>query len=50
MDWTYDIRLMMPTFYRHRGVLEGYGVKFWPDDLTSLSKSLPCLAVFQSLK
>jgi len=41
---------MMLTFYRHWGVLEGYGVKFWPDDLTSLFKSLPYLTVFQSLK
>lgn len=45
------VRLMAPTLYRHRGgVLEGYGVKFWPDDLASLSKSLPHLAVFQDLK
>lgn len=44
------VRLMMPTFYRHRSVLEGYGVKLWPDDLASLSKSLPYLTIFQSLK
>jgi hypothetical protein len=43
-------RLMMPTIYRHRGILEGYGMKFWPDSLTSLSKSLPELEFFHSLK
>lgn len=43
-------RLMMPTIYRHRGILEGYGIKFWPDSLTSLSNSLPELEFFHSLK
>ena len=45
------VRLMSATIYRHRGgELEGYGVKFWPESLTSLSNSLPYLDFFKSLK
>lgn len=45
------VRLMARTIYRHRGgVLEGYGVKFWPDDLVTLANSLPYLDIFHTLK
>ncbi len=44
------VRLMTRILYRHRGVLEGYGVKFWPDDLATLARSMPYLEIFHSLK
>ena len=44
------VRLMARTIYHHRGIREGYGVKFWPEDLALLAKSMPQLEVFHTLK
>lgn len=41
---------LAPTFYRHKKVVLGYGLKFWPEDLDSLGNDLPHLAVFQAYK
>lgn len=39
-------RLLLPTAYRHKGALLGYGLKFWPDDLATLKKENPQLLTF----
>jgi hypothetical protein len=36
-------RLLLPTCYRHKGVLLGYGMKFWPGDFDSLKRENPQL-------
>ncbi|HVY23675.1 MAG TPA: DUF3800 domain-containing protein [Steroidobacteraceae bacterium] len=35
---------LLPTVYRHQGQLLGYGLKFWPGDITVLQKNNPQLA------
>lgn len=37
--------LLRPTFYRHKQLVAGYGLKFWPADLMALQKTLPHLGV-----
>lgn len=44
------VRLLADKIYRRRGIFEGYGVKFWPNDLASLAESLPHLEIFKVLK
>ncbi|MCL4316416.1 MAG: DUF3800 domain-containing protein [Gammaproteobacteria bacterium] len=44
------LRLLSPTIYRHKKTAVGYGLKFWPEDLDSLSEELPHLAYFQAYK
>lgn len=39
--------ILRPIFYRHKGTALGYGLKFWPKDLTSLVPSQGHLAVFE---
>lgn len=39
-------RLLLPTVYRHKGVLLGYGLKFWPEDVQKLKSANPHLAWF----
>lgn len=39
-------RLIRPVCYRHKNVLLGYGLKFWPDDLDKLKSANPHLAWF----
>lgn len=34
-------RLLTKTFYRHRGSLDGYGIKLWPDSLTDVQTKAP---------
>ncbi|MGD0650331.1 MAG: DUF3800 domain-containing protein [Verrucomicrobiia bacterium] len=41
-------KLLWPTVYRHKGTFLGYGLKFWPDDLTKLKEANPHLAAFAS--
>ena len=41
-------KLIWPTFYRHKGVFFGYGLKFWPDNFAKLKEANPHLAVFAS--
>ena len=43
------LRLLAPTFYRRKGALFGYGLKFWPADVTQLKPANPHLAVFAGL-
>ncbi|MBZ0159187.1 DUF3800 domain-containing protein [Candidatus Methylomirabilis sp.] len=38
------LRAIVSVCYRYQGRLLGYGLKFWPDDLTSLQKENPQLA------
>lgn len=38
-------RLLLPTCYRHKGVVLGYGLKFWPGDFEELQKENPQLNV-----
>lgn len=40
------VRLIAPTFYRHKDAALGYGVKFWPSDLEALTAQNPHLAGF----
>lgn len=35
-----------PTAYRHKGMLPGYGLKFWPSDFEVLKKQTPQLPTF----
>lgn len=42
--------LLAPTCYRRQKAVVGYGLKFWPEDVESLSKELPHLAIFYSEK
>ncbi len=39
-------RMLMPTGYRHKGAVLGYGLKFWPDDVQKLKSANPHLAWF----
>jgi hypothetical protein len=39
-------RLLLPTCYRHKGALLGYGLKFWPGDFEGLKKENPQLLLF----
>lgn len=39
-------RHLLPTAYRHKGVLLGYGLKFWPGDFELLKKENPQLLTF----
>lgn len=39
-------RLLLPTCYRHKGALLGYGLKFWPGDFDGLKKENPQLLSF----
>ncbi|NBD38674.1 MAG: DUF3800 domain-containing protein [Verrucomicrobia bacterium] len=34
-------RLLTKTFYRHKGSLQGYGIKLWPDTLAELKTKAP---------
>jgi hypothetical protein len=42
--------ILRPTFYRHKGTALGYGLKFWPKDLTALRTTQNHLAVFEENK
>lgn len=44
------LRLLAPTFYRHKKTALGYGLKFWPEDLESLMPSLSHLTIFNAYK
>jgi hypothetical protein len=39
-------RHLLPTAYRHKGMLLGYGLKFWPGDFETLNKENPQLLMF----
>jgi hypothetical protein len=39
--------ILRPTFYRHKGTILGYGIKFWPNELAALLKEQPHLKVFE---
>ena len=39
-------RMLLPTCYRHKGTLLGYGLKFWPGDFEGLKKENPRLLTF----
>lgn len=39
-------RLLLPSCYRHKGAVLGYGLKFWPGDFETLKKENPQLVVF----
>ena len=39
--------VLRPTFYRHKGNTLGYGLKFWPKDLSALLSDQGHLAVFE---
>lgn len=39
-------RLLAPSFYRYRGTLVGYGLKFWPESLEKIRTANPHVAVF----
>jgi hypothetical protein len=39
-------KLLLPTVYRHKEVMLGYGLKFWPDDIQKLKSANPHLAWF----
>ena len=39
-------QLLLPTCYRHKGVMLGYGLKFWPGDFEALKKENPQLDTF----
>lgn len=39
-------RLLLPTAYRHKKTLLGYGVKFWPDDFQKLKSANPHISWF----
>ncbi len=39
-------KLILPSAYRHKDTLLGYGLKFWPDDLDALKARNPHLAGF----
>ena len=38
------VRLLEPTFRKHKGQVLGFGLKFWPDDLDLLKAKSPHLA------
>lgn len=38
--------LLLPACYRHKGVMLGYGLKFWPGDFETLKKKNPQLGMF----
>jgi Protein of unknown function (DUF3800) len=40
------VRLLLPTAYRHKGMVLGYGLKFWPGDVEALKKQNPQLLSF----
>lgn len=42
--------LLAPTCYRRQKAVVGYGLKFWPEDVESLSEEFPHLAIFHSGK
>jgi hypothetical protein len=42
-------QLLQPTFRRHKGVVLGFGLKFWPGELASLKAQNPRLAGFADL-
>ena len=44
------LRLLAPTFYRHKKTTLGYGLKFWPEDFETLAAELPHLTVFNAHK
>jgi hypothetical protein len=37
------------TFYRHEGRLTGYGLKWWPEDFSTLKKQAPEVISFEGL-
>jgi hypothetical protein len=39
-------RLLLPSCYRHKGAMLGYGLKFWPGDFETLKKENPRLLTF----
>lgn len=39
-------KLLLPTAYRHKSVLLGYGIKFWPEDVHILKSANPHIAWF----
>ena len=39
-------KLLLPTCYRHKGAVLGYGLKFWPGDFEALKKENPQLEPF----
>lgn len=39
-------RLLLPSCYRHKGAVLGYGLKFWPGDFETLKKENPQLVIF----
>jgi hypothetical protein len=40
------VRHLLPTAYRRKGMLLGYGLKFWPGDFETLNKENPQLLMF----
>lgn len=44
------LNLLAPTCYRRQKTVLGYGLKFWPEDVESLSEELPHLAIFHGEK
>lgn len=35
------VKLLDNTFYRHKGIVEGYGIKLWPDSLGKTKRKAP---------
>jgi hypothetical protein len=44
------LHLLAPTIYRHKKTVQGYGLKFWPEDFETLAEALPHLAAFKAYK
>jgi hypothetical protein len=41
-----NAKILRPTFYKYKGTVLGYGLKFWPYDFTLLKIQTPHLAGF----
>jgi hypothetical protein len=39
-------RALSAAFYRHKGKTEGYGIKYWPDDMEAIKKANPHIEKF----
>jgi hypothetical protein len=44
------LRLLAPTIYCRKKTVQGYGLKFWPEDFETLAQGLPHLAAFKAYK
>jgi hypothetical protein len=44
------LELLNRTFYRHKQTAIGYGLKFWPTEISALKETLEHLAIFERFK